>query len=271
MKKLLLFFLLVSVKLLQAQTYQKEFDINSAWQVKQLNEFIERFNNDSTLITKYNKQYSPSTQLTRDKLIKSLFNAQRTDWNHNEIDSFIKQVENKTSPELLDFYKDKWYASVTCSIVWNGKPENAILKLQVQKYPNGGYKWVIADVDAKFLEQVIAANGADKTPKLPPLPKPTDSTAFLNPMSHTTDFERIYEVTGNPKNISNYIVNSNEYSKDFCCFITECINNHLKITDVTAVSYVFLQIRGWKIEVEQFNRDSRNAGWLINKLSKLSS
>jgi hypothetical protein len=271
LKNILIFLVLFIPKFLFAQSYEKEYVTQFAWEVKQIDEFIERFDdNDSTLIKQYNKKHNPATPLTREKLIKSLFNADRADWNFTDITAFIKQVDNKEKPIYLDFYNDSWLANVNCAVTWNGKPENILLKLKIQKLPNGSYKWVIADVEAKFLNQKSTGTTTSKITQ-PVLPKPTDSKISLNPMSHTTDFLNIDIVSNNSKNLGNYLAASNQYSDEFCLFINECLNNHLKILRANSVTYSCLQIKGWDIEIQQYNRQTKNSGWLISKLIKLSS
>jgi hypothetical protein len=271
LKKIILLSLFFIPKTLLAQSYEKEFETLFAWQVKQIDEFIERFDdNDSTLIKQYNQKHNgSSTVLTREKLIKSLFNAERTDWNYNELSDFIKQVDNKNNPQYLDFNNGNWFANVNCAIIWNGKPGTILLKLKIQKQTNGGLKWVIADVDAKGLKQpgnvTVAVKGTQ-----PILPMPIDDTS-LNPTSHTTDFLNIDEVSMYPQNISNYLVTANNYSADFCLFINECLSNRLKIVRANSVTYSFYQIKGWEIEIQQYNRQTKNSGWLIYKLVKLPS
>ncbi len=268
-KKLLLILFICCPKLLCAQSYEKEYVALFAWEVKQIDEFIERFdNNDQTLIKQYQQKHNTSP-LTREKLIKSLFNAERTDWNYADITNFIKQVNDTINPVHIDFYDNNWFANVTCAVVWNNKPENVILKLKIQKQPNGSSKWVIADIDARFLGK--NSSGANAKTDQPILPRATDSNATLNPMSHATDFLNIDMVTKDVKNISNYIATSNSYSNDMCLFINECLNNRIKILRSVTVTYRFLQIKGWDMEVQQYNRQTKNSGWLISKLIKLPS
>jgi len=202
--------------------------------------------------------------LTRNSLIKSLFNAERTDWNITDIIQFIKQVDNKTAPQYLDFNGDKWYANVNCAILWNGKPKTAMLKLRIQKLPNGSSKWVIFDADAKFFNVNNVANVEQPT-----IPKPTDNSLFLNPDSHALNFFNIDVISRSPKNIANFLMPSSDYSIDCSLFINECLGNHVKIISVKSVTYSFFQIKGWDMEIQQFNRQSKNSGWLINKLIKL--
>jgi hypothetical protein len=54
-----------------------------------------------------------------------------------------------------------------------------------------------------------------------------------------------------------------------CLFIAECQKKNIKVLGVTAIKYSFFQIKGWEIVIEQFNRQTKNSGWLIGKLNKI--
>src|SRR5690606_9655863 len=94
-----------------AQHYEREFETFFSWEVKQIDEFIERFNNtDKTLIQEYHKKVDPGKEINRERLIKSLFNAENRSWNFNDISTFIQKVNNDDQPVFLDFYDEDWYA-----------------------------------------------------------------------------------------------------------------------------------------------------------------
>lgn len=266
LKKLLLISVLLLPKLLfgQGTIIKNELTDNFAWEVKQIDEFIERFNNtDSTLIQTYIVK-NKAAALTRTNLIKSLFNFSRPDWNFSELNMFLTQVTSKNSPTFISFFDDKWYANVNCSVIWDGKPKTVMLKLKVLRQ-GSSTKWAIYDADAKFLSE-----GKSDIPQ-PVIPKAVDENAFLNPMSHSLNFFNLDMVSIDTKNIANYIYPQGQYSADFSSFITQCLNHRIKIVSVKNVTYSFLQIKGWDMEIKQFNRSTKNSGWLIDKLVKLPS
>jgi hypothetical protein len=267
-KKLLIFiiFLVLFVpKLSVAQGAAiKELDDKFAWEVKQIDEFIERFDAaDSTLIQEYNIK-NKMAPLTRTNLIKSLFNYERKDWNFTELTAFLHQVDNRAAPVMLSFTDDKWFANVSCSVTQDGKPKTVMLKLKIQKMPAQSFKWVIFDASAAFLSE----GGKVTQPVLPP---PVDKNAFLNPMSHSLNFFNLDMMSLDTRNISNYIALSGDYTNDLGAFVSQCMSHRIKVIGVKSVTYTFLQIKGWDMEIQQFNRASRNSGWLISKLIKLPS
>ncbi|RZK14573.1 MAG: hypothetical protein EOO56_24645 [Hymenobacter sp.] len=254
---------------LLAQSYEKEFGVAFAWEVKQVDEFIERFNNDeSSFIQTYLKKKAAAGPPTREKMLKSLFNAKGTNWNYGEITAFIKQVSRADHPQYLNFDEANWFAKVRCQLLSHGKPAEAALKLSMLTLPDGSCKWVITDVE--FLGKTdLPAGPAAARPRVHG-PVPPDPRVSLNPMSYAIDFMNIDLVTKNPANIENFVSSAPDRSRSLELFIDGCLRNQFKIVRATSISYTFLQIDGWLIEVRQFNRASLNSGWLISKLVKLS-
>ncbi len=262
-KKILLGMILCCVSTpIFAQNFEKEFETIFAWEVKQVDEFIERFNNnDKTLIKKYSAENGNAKDFTRERMIKSLFDAQGKSWKPEEINQFIKQSIDK--PVFLDFYNKDWYAKVTCSVNWNGKAQDLVMVLKVQVLPDSASKWIITNVWAPYL-QSTEWKGKE-------IPVATDKLASLNPVSHATDFMNISRLTENLSNIKNYFVPTSEQNTQTKVFLQECMNKNLVIKQVNSISYHFLQIDNWIFEVKQFKRQTKNSGWLISKLIKANN
>lgn len=254
-----------------AQTYEKEYVTLFAYEVKQVDDFIDRFNGkDSTLFRLYYKKHNSEKQLTREQLIKSLFNGEGKNWNYNDINAFISTVNNKDKPQFLNFFDNKWYAKLNCSVTWKGKPRTATLKLKVEKDENGGFKWIITGVNAKFLLSLLS-KGDNKNYVSFKLPAPRDSTTSLDPSSNDTEFMNIDRVSSDKVNISNYFYKSDTYKDQLPLFVTECLNGHLVIDQVNSIHYYFDQIKGWSFEIKQYNRRTKNSGWLISSLVKVNA
>lgn len=251
------------------QSYEKEFKVYFAWEVKQLDEFIERFNNDEfTFIKGYVKKTDGVSTISRETMIKKLFNTGKKNWNYDEINAFIKQVNNPNKPQFLDTEKGEWFANVRSKIIFNGKNMEILLKLKLRMLNNGSSKWVIADINPLDNgEKFGSARLGDEFIKCP---QPSDPATSLNPMSHAIDFMNIDLVTQKPDNIANFIDTTSNRSRNLNVFIDACIKNKLKVKEATSITYDFYQINGWLIEIKQFNRQSKNSGWLISKLTKTS-
>ncbi len=233
-----------------SQIFQDEVTANFAYQVKQIDEFIERFNNkDKTLIKQYIKKLDTTARFKRENLIKSLFNASDTSWRKEEILQFISQVNDTTKPAYLSFFDDHWYAEVNCAAAYKGKPTIITLILKIQREQNGMSKWVAVSAIADFLR----------------LPVRKDTTTGLNPLSHATDFMNIDLLATDKKNIRNYL--PNHYRDDvLSVFLYESQHNQLLIKQVNKITYHFMQIDGWIFTVNRFSRQTRNSGWLVSRL-----
>ncbi len=232
----------------QAQLYA-DHEENFAYEVKQIDEFFERFNNENTLIKRYLSNHYSQLEVSREELLKSLFNFQSPYIRPEEALRFIEQVHQQENPLRLSFYDDKWFAKVKASVLYEGKERELFLLMSVQEEQNGGSKWVIEEVFADFL--------------LAPAVK--DSTAFLNPMSHATDFMGLNKVFENPEKVKGYL--SSDYQDDqLPKLVMELQNKKVSFREVEDISYHFLQVDGWIFTVEDFQRQEKNAGWLINRL-----
>ena len=266
---LFLFLLVLCPKCIVAQSSAKEYEVYFAWEVKQVDEFIERFNNEqSSFINEYLKKNTPEPRLTRERMIKTLFNAKGSGWNYQQITSFIKQVNNPAKPQYLDFKGENWFAKVNCKVVYNGQPCLAVFILKLVSSADGSSKWVI--VDMKFADKSRVTFDTKDATNLLACPAPADPRISLDPMSHAAGFMNIDLVTQNPQNIADFVIDSNDRSKNLNLFIDACLKNNIKIVKAVTITYSFLQIKGWRIEVKQFNRSSINSGWLISKLVKTS-
>ena len=51
-------------------------------------------------------------------------------------------------------------------------------------------------------------------------------------------------------------------------FLTLVRSGLLKVNYVSDVEFVFFQVPGYKFSVKLFERESKNAGWLISSVSK---
>ncbi|MES2731453.1 MAG: hypothetical protein V4714_06880 [Bacteroidota bacterium] len=223
---------------------------NFALEVKQVDEFIERFNNDNNaLIRKYIQKIDPKFKFERKQLLKTLFNSTDTTWNRADVDRFIRHVSDSSRPVYLSFFDDSWFAELHCTVLYKGKEEHMKLIMKVQREKNNASKWVFASAIANFLK----------------LPKSADPVVSLNPMSHAVGFIALDRALNDKKNVRNYLPRGFE-SNTLAVFIQETRNNLLTIQQVNSITYHFLQAEGWIFTLENYNRQGRNSGWLISKL-----
>lgn len=253
---------------------QPDFDNSEkcfAWKVKQVDEFIERFNNErNTLIKQYVAKHNSGLILTRRKLLLSLFD-QSKHWDLNDARQFIDDVDSPSRPCYLDFFDPNWCAKVNCKVDWHGHSEKVQLTLRVQKISDSRSKWVVTDADAVFLKQaMLSQKGISDTLKLV-IPMPVDESAAFDPYCHVTRFMDLTLLSTDKKNIGNYFsLNNNPNPQEFIFFIHEIVEKRLLIisTDPFSIRYYFNNVKGWAFEVKEFNRQTTNSGWLISNLTK---
>jgi hypothetical protein len=265
-----LLLLIFKCSLLFSQINTDEKEITFACRVKQIEEFIERFNDDDeTLIKQYNIQHKLWPDLTREMLLKSLFDAGDKHWDINKVNSFIAEVNDENKPIYIDFFDNDWSAKLECLVIWKKKPERVVLTMKIQKFADGASKWVIGDVDAPFLKGQKAVDSATNCPLID-IPPARNSTTSLHPASHGVGFMNIDQVSEDKLNIENYFVTpSGPRYDDLLVFANEILRGRLSIRSVTSLKYCFFQVKGWQFEVSEFNRLSRNSGWLISKLIRI--
>jgi hypothetical protein len=231
-----------------SQVYAMEEE-NFAYEVKQIDEFFERFNNESTLIKDYIHNNYDRLEPSREDLLKSLFNLKSKHLRKEVVLNFINRVNDPENPVTLSFYDEDWYARVKCAVVYEERVRDLSLLLRIQQEENGGSKWVVYQVYADFLNT----------------PEGNDPKAFLNPMSHATDFMGLNKAFEDPENLKAYLT-SGFQDDQLSKFAIEMQNNKITFQQVEDISYHFLQVDGWIFSVENFQRPEKNAGWLISRL-----
>jgi len=261
--------MLFNCSILFAQLNDRGNERDFAWEVKQIDEFIDRFNDTDTIYIKtFSKNNELPSELSRKGLLISLFNLEDENLNTDDLNDFIYQVNDPEKPVYLNFFDKDWYAKLICSVTWKGKPEHVTLTMKVKKYPDGSSKWVITGVNADFLK-IQRTNDSLANSSLKAIPPANDTTTSLHPYSHATDFMNIGKVSTDKVNIINYFSPPTKPNTDeLMTFVNEILNNRLAINSTISLTYYFFQVRGWSFEVRQFNRHSENSGWLISKLIK---
>jgi hypothetical protein len=234
------------------------------YQVKQVNELIERFNGDNkTLLKSYTNEHSLGASINRSALIKTLFDTQRKDWNITEVKSFIEFVDNKNTPIYLHFSDDEWFAEVNCLISYNGVKDKVVLVLKVQKERNDALKWVMVSAKAPFL-------AGERLKNFKGFHKSANNINSLNPISHATEFMNLDLALNDHENILNYIANDCN-NNELLFFMEEYSKGKIKFEQVNSITYHFLQINGWTFTVKKFRRPIKNSGWLVNNLIRMSA
>ena len=225
---------------------------------KQVNQFFRRFNNeegpDGVRYSKRSKEYrNPDTRL---KYLNILFDLNNFSLDKDTKDTFINLVNNDTTPYYLDFHKQGWFAEVKTKFLYRGQATYITFFLELEQ-ENLGYKWVITNVNFKNYSQIMKEDD-DKQEK------------FMHPLSHELDFMNFIKVFKDKNYIEDYT--NKEFAPDYLSiFIYEFKQGLFEFQTVMNVKFHFFQIPDWYFELERFNRSGNNTGWLISRLTPITT
>ena len=219
----------------------KNFDYN----VKQVDEFILRFNLKELLI-----QPNQSDQYERDN--RTLLFDKKYYLDNSEISNeLLSAVENQQT--TLSFYDSTWFAIADCNVTYLGKKNKLTLILRTEQVKDDIYKWSIIDAKGTMLELT---------------PKTQSEKLRLLPTDNEVNFIALQSITTtNAHNITLYDTKThiNDRLSVFNCLV---YNKLLKVDNVQELSYCFTQVKGYKFFVKNFTREAKNAGWLIYDVQK---
>lgn len=251
-------FALFMILVFSANHVQGQIDFtrtqNFAFQVKQVDEFIERFNGEkTTVLREYVKKRYPEEEMERYELLTTLFNHEDSTWDMELIKTFLRDISHPGNPSYLSYYDQDWYAQLDCVVSYEGRTENLCLILAIESTPDLASEWVIRGIKADFLC----------------LPEAETSENMLNPVSHATDFMNLHTLFEQPEYAHGYM--HKRFQGDLLTiFYHELNKNKLKLKRIDKITYHFLQIQNWSFTVSQFRRPGQNSGWLIETLTPMT-
>lgn len=222
------------------------------FQVKQLDQFIARFNSNENA-EGIRIDAKNTSQEDRAKVLASLFNLELLENKlfKTKALKFIKEVSG-SDIRNLSFYDKDYFATVNCHVLYHNKKETLTLTLTVEGDADKGIKWAIIGAQANFLQT--------KTDK--------KSNGIIPPTNHEVEFIHLLEVFNGKNDISNYISEKHTPNElDALAYILK--NEELKMISTSIPTYHFLQIPGWVFTVDFYNRNSKNSGWLISHLEEV--
>lgn len=210
--------------------------------VKQLDQFVSRFNGEETL--------------KGDKVVPSKESKQKV-WNtifaKNMLngDKFFKQVLESNSGLDIRSTTDL-FASLKCKVKFEGKAEELTFILVQEGNRKDGYRWAIRAAKADFL-----LVKADKK-----------QIGMVNPTAHNTNFMDLNKAFKADKaNIPNYAWK--DYEPDYLTLVIYLIkNNKILVEQRSDVSFFFFDIKNWIVKLDHFPMitSETNSGWLISDL-----
>jgi hypothetical protein len=263
MKKLFLIFCLF---ITFQQTFAQLLDNNFLLQVKQIDEFIDRFNNSKQAFNSYAalsktnkvqtenlyKMLYGSEGIDRISMILSLFNYESVDHiGREKVKKFVMAVTDSTKAKTLNFYDLGWYASVTTDVLYKGRKYQAELILK-NEYPENTREvsyWAIIACKADFLR---IQNGPGKR-------------QGINAGAHGVNFIPLVSAFEDSQQIAS--ITSKDFKfDDLTAFLYASKQGEIVVKNVNTIKYHFTQIDGWIFTVDYFGRNTTNSGWLISDL-----
>ena len=257
MKPILIFaiiFLTTFPVFAQNPVSRAKMTVEMATQVKQLDDFIDRFN--GTVLPDGQKA-AELPNLSRKECLKLLINQEHERWKTPDyvakVGRFLNVVCADAAPIKLDKYSDKFYCIANCEVEYADSP-NEIELLFSRKVEKNVHNWVLAGASASFLE--IGLDAGDRNAVLP--------------NAHETNFLSFTNAIHQGKSVFSFTENEFKYDP-LSAFIFAIDRRMLKMKECSNVILYLTEVKGWVVKVETFSRPTSHSGWLISDLIELST
>ncbi len=232
------------------------------YEVKLIDEFIERFNDDNSSYLRKQcvSMYGTDSMVTRRRMLKSLFNKQQP-WGA-DVGAFMEEVLDNAHPQSLSFADGNWYASANCTFTVNGKKAVVPLVLHISSQ-NGASKWMIAGIGKSEIFNATTAT-------MPEGGNGAPSGNFIPTSSHGTDFVVFNRVFTPKMNAADYFEPALLKTKRAQQFVALIKQGKATFRFAKGVRYSFYNVPNWVFTVDQYKRKDANTGWLISSVRRLS-
>lgn len=237
-------------------------------EVKSVEDFFDRFNfRKNTGFLKYLEKLNPGHQYTRKELLGMIFNRLDSSFDRKSYLQLIDHVRRPSNPLYLRYSDSEWYAEVVLLVSHKGRMQEIALVLQVNRDDFGGYSWDIVSAFGNLLEMrnlnsdslIMATLDAGTRPPA------RDYEYFFSPVSHGIDFTNIDQLFINYRNANSYLY-PGKRSFELQKLVSLIIKKEIKFVQVMKIRYHLLQVEGFILMLEQFNRRHWNNGWLVSNV-----
>ncbi len=234
------------------------------YEVKEVEEFIERFNDDSdSYFRKVCKEKKIEFTFSRQQMIYSLLNLEnkKIQSDTSLLNDFINKSTAVAKPTFLNFTDNNWFAEANAIVLCKEKLYSVPVILHVQSKKNDWAKWMIASCGN--LKPVVDKSNA----------KPDDYLlnqvpTYIPTSSCATNFVDLNYVFNSKEVDSNFFDNAYINCPQGKKFLSQIKSSQIQFLYVKDIVYHFYNVDGYIFDVEQFERESWNSGWLINKCWK---
>lgn len=236
-------------------------EANFLYEVKVIDEFIERFNDDpNSALRKEYKSSGRMVPFNRVSLLKALF-AEPLKLTDTLAARFISQLTDSLHPELISFNDSNWYDEVVCVFSQDGRRVEIPLIMRVNTAANHSSKWMIAGIGPS----PIFKNEVVETTKV--VVDSSKRKRFISPSDYATNFLEFHHLLEPKMNESDYFepaLLATDRGKKFVQLVK---SGKLKFEQTNNMKFYFFQIPNFEFTVERYNRNSTHSGWLISDLS----
>ncbi|MCB2221569.1 MAG: hypothetical protein KQI35_14315 [Bacteroidetes bacterium] len=263
MKNILVFcFLIGTVNAVSGQINKDQNDLTyeMVLQVKQLNQFIDRFNYKKDI---HNQDIDSvfREKMPREKYLRTLFNVEDErfrimDSNNSiniksEMEKFISSVNNNQHPQYLSYQDNQLFALARSVISFKGTDQEISLLLQLRVEKDQSSQWYIIGIPESPFSMNMEVDQRKKN---------------IPPNSNETNFISISRLLNDSLvRFGDLIYPDHTY--DPLSVFWYCLENKtLSFEHVIKITYYFFQIKDWVFTVDEFSRNSWNSGWLISDI-----
>ena len=219
--------------------------------VKQVEEFMARFNNEENWEGKKMNKETDSTYHAQ--YLRTLFDHNRFRKKNGKLTSLAEQfIHDVVQNHWKIHYSDTtWNAIVKCNVTIGGKHAMMELYLRTEQLAEHEYVWVISHVDYTLQKTDSTAS----RPFISPIEHEIGFTGLLSlPTDGKVDVNRLFPKTMRPDNLA------------VLAFLIK--NGMIKITDIKDVRFSFFNVPGYAFTINRIeNKGSYNTGWLITSLN----
>ncbi len=244
------FLIFISLSVCHSRLFSQVFSNNDAkekhfiYEVKEIDEFFERFNDErESFIRGVYTAHHLKFNISRQRLIRSLFNFENISKDSLIINEFVSDVTRNKKQIYLHYYGNDWYAELTCKFKYNAASIVIPIILKMEMAPNKGSKWMIVAIGASALKsKIVQTEMAQSKIK----------TKIISPTSSGTNFVSLKRVFEDKENLSDYFDSAYFKSPNMLEFYNAILNRDIDFLDVIKVKYHFLLADRWVFTVEDF-------------------
>ena len=244
-----------------SQTLTTSTGRNYYLNVKQFNEFVDRFNYKTDFLGNPIDSIFES-KISREKYLELLFNnkdPRLVPGNDKYSDNYVKLMkefiqEVVAGNYLIDKYSIEIVAEAKSLVAYKSKSQEISVYLN-QEIVNDGVKWVILSVNADFLNV---------------LNQDTVLLPFIPPTSNETNFISLKRVFDDKNFQHSYLYIGFSYDP-LSTFLYAVNTGLVKFQYVNEIGYHIFDVNGWQLKIKEVNRATENSGWLIDDISRMEN